>query len=115
MRRNLDFYRGQSKSFSGIARDQDGNPVDLSQATLIWRMADPDFLYPLTVLTVGDGISLVSGVTGGWRIDIKPNKTSHLPFSKYEHQGEAQIGDELYGFTSGRVLLRGNIWRDVHG
>ena len=91
MRRNLDFVRGV---------------VDLTSATLVWRMGTTDGGSTKLTLTESDGITISAPTTGAWSITIDPADTSSLGAGFYVHQGEATIGTAVYNFTSGRVRLR---------
>lgn len=108
MRRNLDLYRGQTEPFSGVLRDSSG-VVDLTNATLTWRLGDEDGTYTHLTLTESNGITISAPTTGAWSITIDPADTSGLEPGNYQHQGKAVIGTTTYFFTSGRV----RIYRDL--
>ena len=105
MRRNLDFYRGETETFSGVLRDASG-VVDLTSATLTWRLGSADGRYTHFTLTESDGITISAPTTGAWSITIDPTDTDDLEPGLYKHQGKAVIGSTTYFFTSGRVRLR---------
>ncbi|NIA67777.1 hypothetical protein HBA54_04165 [Pelagibius litoralis] len=104
MRRNLDFIRGQTFSFSGVLRDASG-PVDLTNAALQWRMGLTDLRRTTILLTESDGISVASGTGGAWTITVNPDKTADAAAGEYNHQGTATIGTAVYNLVSGRVRL----------
>jgi len=105
MRRNLDFIRGQTESFSGVLRDASG-AVDLTSAVLTWQMGTVDGCQTKLELDETDGISVTDAANGKWTITIDPSDTSSIVPGLYIHQGEAVIGTATYNLTSGRVRLR---------
>lgn len=109
MRRNLDFYRGATKTFSGVLRDSAG-VVDLTNATLVWYLGDADGRQTRLTLTESDGITVsASPETGAWSITVDPADTADLDPGYYQQQGTATIGTAVYTFTQGRVRLRRNL------
>ena len=106
MRRNLDFFRGQTETFSGVLRDAQGNARDLTNATLVWRAGRDHGSYTELTLSEGDGITVTTGTGGQWSITIAPDKTANMTAGHYLHQGEATIGSDVYGFVEGRMRLR---------
>lgn len=105
MRRNLELIRGQTKSFSGILRDDTGATVDLTNATLEWRMGLTDLCRTSVLLTESNGISVASGTGGAWTITISPDHTADAAPGEYQHQGKATIGTTVYNIVSGRLRL----------
>lgn len=103
MRNNLDLHQGESLTFSGVLRDEDG-PVDISEATLTWRLGDADGRQTRLTLTELDGIT--TGDAGAWSITLDPADTSEIDPGHYRHIGKAVVGDTTYYFTQGRIRLR---------
>lgn len=103
---NLEFRRGTTKTFSGVLRDSSGAVVDLTNATMTWRMGEADGIQTRLTLSESDGITVSAPTTGAWSITIDPGDTSSLDPRCYIHQGKAVIGSATYDFTDGRVTLR---------
>ena len=72
MRRNLRFTRGTTKTFSGVLRDEDGDPIDLTNAVGTWKFGDRHFCRTAKTLTESDGITFTAGTGGQWSITIDP-------------------------------------------
>lgn len=108
MRRNLDLYRGTTLTFSGVLRDSSG-AVDLTNATLTWRMGDEDAKQTRLTLTESTGITVTAGTGGQWSVTIDPDDTADLDAGYYQHIGLAVIGSATHVFTQGRVRLRRNL------
>ena len=108
MRRNLDFIRNSTKAFSGVLRDSSG-AVDLTSATLTWRLGSNDWRTTHVTLTESDGISVTDATNGKWTVTIDPGDTDDLEPGYYQHEGRAVIGSTTYIFTSGRIRLRREI------
>lgn len=107
--RNLSLYRGETRSFSGVLKDDDGNAIDLTSAVLTWRYGDRWFTQEIATLTESDGITTPDATNGKWKVTIPTSATAEQIPTSYRHQGEAQIGQTRYIFTSGRLELRPNI------
>ncbi len=106
--RNVEIFVGQSTSFEGVLRDQDGKRIDLTSYTLTWKAGDKDFQRTAISLTEGDGITIVNASRGRWRIDLRRGDTDELTRGLYVHEGFASQGsDENLLFTFGKLTLRG--------
>ena len=79
----LDILKGESRTFRTTIRDSTGALVDLSTATAIEfqvKDADGDSDPPLISKSIGSGITLVGGGTGGqFDIALDPSDTSSSP------------------------------------
>lgn len=106
--RNLNLFVGQSTSFEGVLRDQEGKRIDLTPYTLTWKAGDKDFNRTAISLTEGDGITIVDASSGRWRVDLRSTDTEELSRGLYVHQGfAAQGGSENRLFTFGKLTLEG--------
>ncbi len=106
--RNLSLIKGQTVTFDGVLKDDDGNRVDLTNLTLTWKVGDKDFLRTSFTLTEGNGITIVDATRGEWQIDLRKSDTEDLSVGLYVHQGFAANGNaENLLFTRGRLTLRG--------
>lgn len=104
-RQNLDFYRNESVTFSGVLRDKDGI-VDLTNAVMTWRLGDTDARQTRLTLTEGAGITVDDATAGEWTVTVDPADTDDLDPGYYIHQGAAVIGTTTHFFTQGRIHLR---------
>ena len=108
MRRDIDFTRGQTFSFSGQVRDADGNGVDLTAATsMTWRLARQNCRIASVILTEANSDITVDS-SGNWTVTIDPADTEDLLHGWWRHQGE-YILSGTHCFTEGRARLRRDI------
>ena len=108
-RRNVSIIRGESTSWTGVLRDDDGNPVDLTSLTLTWKAGDKDFRRTEIELSEGNGITVTDAAGGKWQIDLGKSDTEELSNGLFVHQGFAASGETNLLFTFGRLELRGDI------
>lgn len=108
-RRNVSIIRGESTNWTGVLRDSDGTPVDLTSLTLTWKAGDKDFRRTEIELSEGNGITIVDAALGKWRINLQKNNTEELSNGLFVHQGFAISGETNLLFTFGRLELRGDI------
>ncbi len=105
--KNQDFeiYQGDSKNLEFETRDEDGQILDITSATINWSLArvenDGSFSV-LVTLTVGDGVVLTDAAAGIFTVSMLPAHTQSLDIDDlYRH--EAEITD-----TSGNVSTVSN-------
>ncbi len=110
MRRDVRIVRGESTSWQGVLRDDDGNRVDLTNLTLTWKAGDKDFRRTQIELSEGNGITIIDATRGEWKIDLVKSNTEELSEGMFRHQGFAagSSGTNLL-FTNGRLDLTGDI------
>ena len=106
MRRHIELKRGQSVTIKGVARDEDGNRINITNDTLTWKVGSNDLKETIITLTEGDGITKTDATRGEWKITLAGAKTVNQPPGYYRHQGEGTFSDLPYGFVSGRFWLR---------
>ena len=105
IRRMLDKYIGQTFSFSGNLTDDDGNAIDLSSATMVWRIALPGDTKARKVISTVTGDAF-----GDWTVNVAAADTEDsMAHGYYNHRGEATVGANVYVFTDGRITLRRDI------
>lgn len=108
--RNLRIFVGQSKSFSGVVRDDNGDRIDLTDYTLTWKAGDKDFRRTAISLSEGDGITITNATRGEWRIDLRKKDTEELSRGLYRHEGFAAEGSNVnLSFVFGKLTLDGII------
>jgi hypothetical protein len=60
---DLAFHLGENWIVDFEVNDGDGENIDITGATLQWRLASPDGTHTMT-RTAGDGLTITSGATG---------------------------------------------------
>lgn len=88
MRRTFDMLRGTTFRFDGVARKRDGAIVNLTGATLAWRMGAADKRATSFTLTEADGLTVTNAANGEYEIHIAPTRTATLNPGIYSHQFE---------------------------
>lgn len=110
MRRRITLIRGQSFTYTGVLRDDNGTPRDLTGLTLTWRAGDKDFLRTRIELTEGNGITIVDAAQGKWQVTLSKTDTENETEGLYTFQGFATSGADInYLFTRGRLVLQGEV------
>lgn len=110
MRRRITIIRGESFTYSGVLRDDDGTPIDLTSLTLTWKAGDKDFLRTKIELTEGDGITIDDATGGKWTVTLGKSDTEDETEGLYTFQGFASDGADVnYLFTRGRLVLQGEV------
>ena len=110
MRRRITIIRGESFTYSGTLRDDDGTPVDLTSLTLTWKAGDKDFLRTKIELTEGNGITIDDATGGKWTVTLGKSDTDTETEGLYTFQGFASDGADInYLFTRGRLVLQGDV------
>ena len=108
MRRNLDFFRGTTFSFSGQVRDSAGNGVDLTSAVLTWRAA-PQRRRLSEITLTSTASQITKDALGNWTVTIPATSTEELWSGWYRHQGEYVLNGETKLFVEGEMNLREDI------
>lgn len=110
MRRSIEIIRGQYFTYSGVLRDEDGDPIDLTSLTLTWKAGDKDFLTPKIELAEGSGITVTDATNGKWKVELKKSDTENETIGLYTFQGFASDGSGTERlFTRGRLIIKGNV------
>lgn len=113
MRRRITIIRGESFSYSGVLRDNDGNRIDLTGLTLTWKAGDKDFLSTKISLTEGNGITINNATRGEWTVTLGKSDTENETQGLYTFQGFASDGANVNRlFTRGRLVLQGDVRGD---
>ncbi len=108
MRRNLDFFRGETFSFSGQVRDSNGAGVDLTSAALTWRMTRERCRIAEIELTSAGGDITVDN-KGNWTVTIPASSTEDRWGGWFRHQGEYVLNGETKFFVEGEAKVREDI------
>src|SRR5262249_36934755 len=90
----------------GTLLDADGNPLDLSNATLNWTLISPS---GLPVLANGDATITITDPTAGTiHISVHNAKTAQLECGRYLDALELTIGDVISALWTGVILVAAN-------
>ena len=93
MRRDFVFVRGSTFAVGSIVRQADGTPIDLTGATLTWRLGTENLRDTKFSLTDSDDIKVTDATNGAYTITVKPAKTADLTPGFSRHQGEVVESD----------------------
>lgn len=104
MRFDFSMIGGTTYTLPLIARDRNGTVIDLTGATIAWRMGRRATKIDLSL---SDGIAVTDATNGAFTITIAPAKTVDLARGYYEHQGEVtESGDTITTVVDGFVEIR---------
>lgn len=71
----LNFYCGDSWVITGVLDDDDDHPLDLTGASIDWKLSSYDGLTDVISLSLGSGITVVDGPTATVKIEAPPEQT----------------------------------------
>ncbi|MDJ0611865.1 MAG: hypothetical protein QNJ67_23030 [Kiloniellales bacterium] len=105
-RRHLRLRRGTSLSLGVTARRESGAAIDLTGASLAWRIATEDRRATRVVKTLGSGVAVTDGPRGRFTVALAPADTAALRPGTYAHAAEAAEPDGTVSTVlSGRLEL----------
>jgi len=91
--RTFEFFVGDTWTMNASLHDRDGKPLDLTDATVIWRLRDDIANAVVATATIDDGIGIVDAVNGAIVITLASSATSLLPPGNYLDEIRVIIGD----------------------
>lgn len=86
---DFEMFQGDDKELHVLVTDEDGMPVDLTGATVTWKMYR-SFKDEATVKDITSGISIPSPLNGIFIVTLLPSDTENI-FGGFFH--EAQVKD----------------------
>jgi len=98
-------------AIDGSLFDANGQPLDLSNATLTWTLIGPQGLPVFTTSDVS--ITVVDSANGIIRIDVPNTKTATLECGRYMDSLQLTIGDVISPLWLGVILVAANPRRAV--
>jgi hypothetical protein len=106
IRHDLTFVKGKDFILNLTATDGDGSIIDITNATIKFRISSTAGTTVDTRQTGGSGIAVVTGTLGTYTVTVTPTvqTSSSIAASttyKYEVEIEASSGtkyDQLYGY-----------------
>jgi hypothetical protein len=101
---DTELMAGTDWAIAGTLLDVDGNPLDLSNATLQWTLIGPD---GLPVLQNGDATITITG-TGTINIAVHHTVTATLDPARYLDALQLSIGDVISPLWIGVILVAAN-------
>lgn len=108
---HIEFFRGDSKVINLTVKDQDGNPVDITGATITFTVkedaadADDDAVIQVD----GDPIP---GSEGKAKIELEPTDTDVEPKTTYVFDIQIKIDSNVYTVAQGGVSVLRDITQD---
>jgi hypothetical protein len=99
---NFEMYQGDSKELHVEVTDENGNIIDLTGATVTWKMYK-DFSSSAIVKNISNGISIPTPTNGVFIVTLEPVDTETF-VGGYFH--EAQVRD-IRGMVT--TVMTGNI------
>lgn len=90
MRRNFRLIRGTdlTPSETFVARDRGGTVIDLTGATISWRIGPRGRFETKVTKTIGDGVTVVVAASGTYTLSLPGADTDTLTPGRYRHAVE---------------------------
>jgi hypothetical protein len=110
----LQMIRGDSKTFAFMLTDADGDPIDLTIASVtmtaksVYTDADGAAVFQKTV---GDGVTVIDDTGGTITVDVEPEDTSDLSGVKHRLYFDVQVqtGTTVRTPVRGRLLVEPDV------
>ena len=93
-------WSGDDKVITVTVYDNDDDVVDITDATITWRLSQNVDSAALITKTVGDGITISDPTNGIFTITLEPSDTAPLS-GRYYH--ECEITDATGDISTGAV------------
>lgn len=102
-------YQGDTLPLDFLVLDYDGNPQDLTSATIRWAMSDPDEMdTPILEKSEGSGITVTDATAGRCTVTV-PAGELDTP-GTYVHELEITIGGATYTYGQGPLIVRETVY-----
>lgn len=108
MKRNLDLTQGVTTTIAVVARADDGDRLDLTSATIAWKLARHADAAAKISYAVGSGITVTNAAQGEFTITIAAADLDSLE-GYYVHQCKITIGSAVYLAMQGSARVDGDI------
>lgn len=107
MRRNYRLVRGTdlTPSETFIARDRGGNIIDLTGATISWRIGPRGRFTTSVTKSIGDGITVVVAADGSYTLSLPAADTASLKPGRYRHAVEVTKSGAVNLVQEGTITL----------
>lgn len=110
MRRDIKMIKGTTYELNSVARKTDGSVLDLTGATMTWRIGSDDFSTTNIESTIGDGITVTDATAGKYTLKLTPAKTANVDTAFYEHQVEVtDASSDIWNVLTGQFWLTGSL------
>lgn len=110
MRRDIKMIRGTTYELQSIARKTDGSVIDLTGATIAWRIGSDSFATTNIENSIGDGVTVDDAAAGKYTLKLTPAKTSEVEVDVYEHQVEVtDTSSDIWSVLTGQFRLTGSL------
>jgi len=109
-KQDFKMWKGETKRLIITVTDQEGIPVDLAGAEIVWLMQRQAYneTVPRVRKETGDGIELVGG--GVFHVNLQPADTEEIPRGNYLHEAEVtDLEGNVSVVTIGTVNLAPSI------
>lgn len=106
MRRNYRLVRGTDLNLpTEIARDQFGTVIDLTGATIAWRIGPRGRFTTSITKSIGDGITVVVAADGSYSGRLPGSDTASLKPGRYRHAVEVTKAGAITLVQEGTITL----------
>ena len=107
MRRNYRLVRGTdlTPSETFIARDRGGTVIDLTGATIVWRIGPRGRFTTSVTKTIGDGVTVVVAADGSYTLSLLAADTDTLTPGRYRHAIEVTKAGAITLVQEGTISL----------
>ncbi len=108
---NFELTSGNDKVLNFVHRNEDGNIVDITGATISWALANSQKAKSRIIFyTTPVNVTIVNAVKGEYRVDIQAGDTEPLTGRDYYHEVRiTSAGGVVHTAAFGTVTVRRNV------
>lgn len=107
MRRDYRIVRGTDLTLTGlIAKDRNGTVIDLTGATIKWRVGPRGRFSTLKTLDTSDGVTVDDAATGKYSLDLDGADSANWTPGRLRHAVEVtESGGQIHTVLEGFITL----------
>lgn len=112
---NIELYRGDSRTFKVTVKDENGNAVDITGASIKFsvkeRIGDASYVFQKTSAQSSE-ITITDAANGEYEVYIVPANTQNLDIVSYQYDSELIVATgEVYTIVRGEFTVLAEITR----
>lgn len=114
----IEVYRGDSPTFEITVTDQNGDPVDLTGAEIVFsvkkKLTDTAYVFQRKNTAAGGGddeILIIDAVNGKFRLLLTNAVTQDLELRDYVHDFQITLGTDVHTILPGSFIVLGDVTR----
>ena len=106
MSADFTMYSGDTKLLEITVLDQDGDPVDLTGATVKWQMAKKVTSdTPVLSKEIGSGVVIMNPTAGRFDISLQPADTAAIKGAYYHEAEITESGGDVATVLAGTITI----------